>query len=317
LNVINLGAGSSTALTLQANDGDPKYYGVISGNGSLNVDTATPGTTSGQLDLENANTYSGNTTIGQDALIVAGNNNALSSGSVTVNPGGVLGLDNGITIGNNVTIVNNGTTGGSIGGYGTLSTATADPILIQGGAGIVGGRGTYGSGTSGGMLPVVGNLTLAGNTSLTFGGGGGMEFSLMDASGASGTALSWSTISTPNLNITASPSTPFTVELVGIALNQQTIGSAGVFNSALTYNWTFLTSSSPITGFTGSNQFTVYVNSAQLFANPLNGGTFSVLDSGNSLVLNFTPVPEPSTWALMIGGICILAGVAVRRRRRA
>jgi hypothetical protein len=44
---------------------------------------------------------------------------------------------------------------------------------------------------------------------------------------------------------------------------------------------------------------------------------FYVTDTGTSLMLNFTPVPEPSTWALMIGGICVLAGAAVRRRRRA
>jgi hypothetical protein len=40
-----------------------------------------------------------------------------------------------------------------------------------------------------------------------------------------------------------------------------------------------------------------------------------VSESGNDLMLNFTPVPEPSTWALMAGGICVL-GVGMLRRRK-
>jgi hypothetical protein len=37
--------------------------------------------------------------------------------------------------------------------------------------------------------------------------------------------------------------------------------------------------------------------------------------SGPNLMLNFTPVPEPSTWALMATGLGALVA-AVRRRRR-
>jgi len=30
--------------------------------------------------------------------------------------------------------------------------------------------------------------------------------------------------------------------------------------------------------------------------------SFSLTNGGNDIVLNFTPVPEPETWALMLGG---------------
>ena len=46
----------------------------------------------------------------------------------------------------------------------------------------------------------------------------------------------------------------------------------------------------------------------------LGGGSFFVTQSGSSLLLNFTPVPEPSTLALLAAGLAMLLG-RLRRRK--
>jgi hypothetical protein len=48
------------------------------------------------------------------------------------------------------------------------------------------------------------------------------------------------------------------------------------------------------------------------FQNNLAGGSFSIGKSGNDLLLNFTPVPEPTAWLLLLGGVCLR--FATRRR---
>jgi hypothetical protein len=56
-----------------------------------------------------------------------------------------------------------------------------------------------------------------------------------------------------------------------------------------------------------------------MFANPTLDGTFSVaLDgTGTSLMLNYTAaaIPEPSTWAMLIIGVAVIAFSTFRRRR--
>lgn len=44
------------------------------------------------------------------------------------------------------------------------------------------------------------------------------------------------------------------------------------------------------------------------------GGNFTLSSTANDLVLSFTPVPEPSTYALMMAGLA-LAGLGYRRRK--
>jgi autotransporter-associated beta strand protein len=304
--VIDLGSGANSTLTFQLG-ADPSYYGTITGNG--NVDFTGP---SGEFDLESSNSYTGNTTVGSGVLLVADNSGALSTGTLTLNPGSAFGVNSGISIANQ--IVNNG---GSIGGYGTIAPASAETLNFASGAEIVGGRGIFGNGGDA-AHPIIGILTVGSNASVDFAGGSGMQFSITNATQSAGTG--YSTINfggTVTFDSTVSPSSKFTVQIIGVdstGLNTVNPYTAATFNTSVANSWTLMTASA-ISFTSGFNASDFNIDTTYF----LNAGAsnFYVTDTGTSLVLNFTPVPEPSTWALMIGGVCVLVGAAVRRRRRA
>jgi len=303
-NVINIGYEFSDPTTFVTLDvGSPtSYYGTIADGGTLKIF----GSPDGTLDLYGANTYSGGTQISAAALAVADNNTAFGSGTIIVGNGAALGVASGITINNQLSLAD----GSAIEGYGTFNTP-AELLTIENGTTLSGGKGTLAPASP---VGVVGTLTFGSNASLAFAGGGILQFSIMTANGSAGTG--YSTISAPgsNLNITATPgtqATEFTIQLLSVSPSTSQLGLA-TFNDTLPYSWTLLSAGS-ITGYTGSSQF--FIDDTTFFQNAVGGGTFSVTDVGNNLMLNFTPVPEPSTWALMATGLCAF-GAAVRRRRR-
>jgi hypothetical protein len=301
--------GSTNSINLNTNSvlgfseiGKVKYYGTFTGPGS-SITYESDG--SGTIDLYGANTYSGGSTIFSGAVVVADNNSAFGPGAINVN-GGALGVAAGFTVTNQVAL-----NSGTVGGYGTIAPAMADALFVQGGCAVVGGKGTLSSAAG---VAVPGILTFGPNAAITLGTNGTMQFSIMNASaagiGVAGT--DYSTINAPanTVTVAASPIAPFTIQLVSV--NPAT-GQTGVanFDPTQTYQWTLL-SAGTLNGF-AANAFVV--DSTTDFQNPLAGGVFSVAQLGNNLVLDFTPVPEPSTWALMSTGLCAL-GAAVRRRRR-
>jgi hypothetical protein len=197
-----------------------------------------------------------------------------------------------------------------IAGFGTF-TPTSGSIAISAYDGIDPGRAKIGGGGSNNIaIPIAGTLTFGAGTSVTFGQGGAMLFSLTDANGAAGTG--YGTVSMPGdaLTISATAVNPFYIYLASFVPSTNQSGNAVNFNSSNSYSWTLVTAGS-ITGF-NANAFTFDLAN---FTNSTGTGGFFVSQSGSDLMLNFTPVPEPSTWAMMASGICALAA-AVRRRRR-
>jgi hypothetical protein len=160
---------------------------------------------------------------------------------------------------------------------------------------------------SSGVGGIPGNLTF-GNV-LQLDPGATINFHLYDANGAAGTGFSLIT-AIDGIDLTNANPSSITFNLFSVNAG----GSAAAalnFNSGNPYTWTFATTPTIITGF-AANQFVL--NTAG-FVNGTGGGTFSFSQVGNNLDLNFTPVPEPSTWALMGTGVLALASITLRRRR--
>jgi len=208
-------------------------------------------------------------------------------------------------------IVNNGSL--QVGGGIFSSTST----LTNGSGSSLSGYGTFsfsGGVTIGNAVAVspgspsgnnyVGQLSF---NSLTLGGGGIGTFDVENASGTAGVGYDTLSVS-GNLVVTATSGSPFAINLESI--NQGTgLPGAATFNMSQSYTWT-LASAASVTGFSASD-FTLNTSA---FTNGLGGGGFSLSSNGSDIFLNFTPVPEPSTWALLAGGSALVALVSLRRR---
>jgi fibronectin-binding autotransporter adhesin len=271
------------SLTLQADGGGGSFTGAITGNATDQVMVSG----GGLQQLSGNSTYGGGTVV-TSGVLVAGSPTALGTGAVTVSGGAELGLSNATTLTLPITLSGNATLGGS----GTFSPAA--PLLFSAGNTVMPG------------LPINGQYisTLSFGSGVTFGTGGVYSLNVANAGGVAG--IDYSTIDINGaLTITAAPHS-FT-----IAVNSITPGAGpgpATFNPSLSYSWTILTATS-IPAF-NANDFLV---SSGNFQNSLGGGSFALGQSGNTLTLDFTPVPEPSTWMLMLAGLA--AALAGLRRR--
>ena len=91
------------------------------------------------------------------------------------------------------------------------------------------------------------------------------------------------------LNVQAIPANKFVIRLVSLAPDS-TPGLLNGFNNQSNYQWTIATATGGLLNFNPA-AFTI---DASGFGNPLAGGTFSLSQAGNALVLNFQPYPPPA-----------------------
>ena len=226
--------------------------------------------------------------------VTAGNNTALgpAGNSVLLTGGAALNVRTGVTLSNPLVLSGSANT---LSGSGTIASSVVDDSTA-----VISPSASPGNGP--GTLTFSGGLTLA--------SGGAISFHLYDANGSAGTG--YSLISATNgLSLTASPGT-ITFNLVSIDSGGNAANAVN-FNAATPYSWMFATSTSAISGFDPTD-FTLNTSG---FLNNGNGGTFSFSETGNNLYLNFTPVPEPSTWVLIgLGGLALVPFL-VRRRSAA
>jgi hypothetical protein len=223
---------------------------------------------------------------------------------------------NGILAANAIHVGATGNTGnklvvnGSIGG----STVTLNSGGILSGAGTVGSL-TVGDGASLSPGNSPGTLNVAGN--VTWLGGGNYNWQTLNTVGTTGTQ--WDLISaTGALDLTAlSIGSKFNINVWSLQSTGPDVnGDIANFDNTQTHQWLIAIAAGGITGFTGTEQFNINVgatNGTAGFSNLLDGGTFSVSQSGNELFLSYSAVPEPRTWALVAP---FLAGAVVAHRRR-
>ncbi len=259
------------------------YAGVISGNsGTANAVTVS---STAATTFTGAHSYSGNTLI--NGTLLLGSGSKLGSGAVTVS-NGTLGLLSGASISNTTTI----NSGGKIIGTGTISTLTVnnggkiapgDPIGNQ-----------------------IGTLTFS---DLTLAGGSTYELHILNPTGTVGEDLDSIKISSSDtLRFTADANTKFNLKL--ISLTSTTVAGTATGFSQQNYNWE-IASSASIVGFSSG---IVAIDSSDFSTNLGTGGAFALSTQGTSLMLSFTPVPEPSQAALLLAGAGLLGWRLARRR---
>lgn len=297
--------GTSTRVTLTGNItptvGDDLYVTAVKG-GHLTLASTLggniPGVIVGQansfdpqggtVELKGANTYTGGTQV-LGGTLLANNNSALGLGGVTVGDRATLSIAPSILISNPLTL----SSGATLAGYGTL--AAPNGVFIGNGARV----------SPGGHLNVG---TLSFNSALVLGAGGHMTFNILGPNSVYPTGTDLLNVTGP-LVITASESSPFTIDLVSLSADG-TAGPVSIFDATQSYTWTFVAAAN-INGFS-VDRFAI--NTAG-FLNNLGGGTFLVTETGAGLAINFTPVPEPSTYVLMALGLGLVVLFEYRRRR--
>ena len=284
-------AGATTKLDAFTNTSS----GTLVINSFLNAQDLT---TNGVLTINN-----GGSLAHRGGNLVAGGGGVSGGSRTTINTGGTVYISDGRTFElNGALLVNNGTISGNVNvNYGSLAKGGGN----YNGTVTVNDGGRFSPGNSPGRVTV---------GALTLGGGGGYQFEVRDAAGAPGTGFDFiHALGRLTLDAGATPNGRFTIAVdsldaadhPGLALN---------FDPTRDQSFRLLTADGGIVGFDPA-RFGVDVSG---FLNDLDGGHFSLSESGNDLLLVFNAVPEPPTVALLLGvGTClgVFPGRRVARRR--
>lgn len=202
-----------------------------------------------------------------------------------------------------------------VAGTGVLNvdgTISCDSFTVVSWGGEISGNGSVGD-----LLIDEGGVISPGNSTGTltaenvwWESGGAYVWEINDATGTSGGDAGWDWL---NINgglslIGIDGEYPFLITVR--SLDGDTEGDAANFDPLQSYSWIIATAQCGIIGFSPER----FVIEASGFSNAPDWRRFSITSDGANLILNYSPVPEPATWGVMIA--LGLLGVAALRRRR-
>jgi hypothetical protein len=328
--VLHLGDATVFTVAMPVANTTTTFAGTVNGTGTFAVSgvggdvvnltgtvASTVGTlvgTGATLNVASGGAVTGPVSLGTGSTFTLGNSGAQTFTNVISGAGAVLASAGTTTLSAPNTYTG-GTviTGGKIIVSNTLGSATGTGPVVVGSGGVLGGSGTI----TGPLVLNTGATVAPGNSpgtltvgATTFSSGATFAFDINDANGSAGT--SWDVLKiTGPLTVSATTASPFIINLVSLDFGNQG-GLLSNFDPMQAYAWQFVSTTGGIAGFSAD----AFRYNASQFQNGLNGGIFSVSQLGNNLVLNFTPIPEPSTWALLISGLGVLACSVLRRRKK-
>jgi autotransporter-associated beta strand protein len=266
-----------------------RLNGNLSGGAASATIQINEGGAGGTVVFSGSNkTYASNTNIHAGTLLLASGTATTGNGAWSVASGASLVVD------------------GTLGGAGALTLANGATL---GGSGTVNKTLAIGNGVT--LSP--GNSPGTMNTaSQTWAGGGSYLWEINDVDAGAGSDPGWDWLNiTGTLDISATNLNPFNIQITSLSL-ANIAGNVHDFADLTSYSWAIASASGGITGF-DAGAFHLDISG---FQNSFTG-SFGLEISGSSLVLTYTPIPEPSTW-LLVG--CGLAGVfllrSMRRNRR-
>lgn len=293
-----LAENSQLTLNVAGEDSDFDFLGLISGadNGVANASIVVHGTSTeenGVVYLGADNRFSGGATITGSGILALGHANAAGTGTVTVNaPTGGLVLAPNVTFTNPLVY-----TSGALAGFGTFDSPSYSTLTFDTGKMIV-------PGLPGLAEIAVGELKLMADS--VFAGGGRYVWGLQNGDFPDGFSHLFID---GNLDIAAAAG-GFTLEVNTFDV----FGEDGfaALQVGQNYSLNILTVSGAITGpLTGIGIDASHFQNGEWSQTQFG---LSLDETGKSILLNFTPVPEPSTYVLLALGLGFVALNLYRRR---
>ena len=268
---VNLGQGSLADFTTTTDTFGGVLTGTPSGQPATDTQLAPSGgfalAGTGKLIFTNRQTYAGDSWVSAGTLALTGVGTLPNSHNLVVFSGATLDAS-GRTDG-----ALNVAPGQTLMGYGTV----LGKVSITNGATVAPGQ------------TVPGTLTTGAET---WYGGGTYAWQISDPINAGGRDF---LSITGALNLQSAVTNPFVLKITSLTANYNSGPLAG-FSSRSNYQWTIATAAGGLLNFNPA-AFTIDTSG---FSNALSGGSFSLAQAGNSLVLSFTPAPP------ILGGAPIL-----------